>query len=161
MRFLFVILPLIAVLVSPAMAGGKRDNDINIVFHMETGAGENPKMVFEQLVAGQKRFFRRVPEISTRDVASFKPFPSQTGEGYGVLLKLKKGSETRLGAITASNLSRWMVARVNGRVVDGVQIDKQITDGELVIWKGLSASEVKMMDMEFPRIGEKKPRGKD
>ena len=38
--------------------------------------------------------------------------------------------------VTNANQGRWMIAQVNGRVVDGVLIDKQIGDGFIVIWKG-------------------------
>ncbi|MBB5349916.1 hypothetical protein HNR46_000137 [Haloferula luteola] len=156
MRTLLLMLPLLLGLVLPCSAGGKRDQKSNIVFHMETNPGENPKMAFTQFVGGEKRTFSRVPDISTRDIAAFNPFPSQDGAGYGVLIRLKPGSKTRLTAITAANQGRWMLARVNGRVVDGVMIDRQIDDGELVIWKGLSSAEIKMLDEEFPRISQKK-----
>jgi hypothetical protein len=152
---------LIMVVVSalPALAGGKKQQMAGFAFHMETDPGENPKMVFTQFVSGQERVFRRVPEISTNDVQSFNPFPSQDGEGFGVLLKLKPGPSNRLAGVTAANTGKWVIARVNGRIVDGVRIDRQITDGEIVIWKGISQAEIAGMDKKLPRIGERKPRG--
>ena len=41
-------------------------------------ANENPKMIFQQEVGGKPRFFRRMPEIGTKDVMSFSPFPVMT-----------------------------------------------------------------------------------
>lgn len=161
MRFLLLVLPLLLAMVLPSTAGGRRGQETSIVFHLETNPGENPKMIFTQFVAGEERTFWRVPEIGTKDIAAFNPFPSQDGAGYGVLLKLKAGSKNRFSAITAANQNRWLVARVNGRVVDGVLIDRQIDDGELVIWKGLSTTEIKLLDKEFPRLGKKKPRGSE
>ena len=143
----------------PALAGGKKQQMAGIAFHIETNPGNNPNMVFEQFVAGEQRVFGRVPEISAKDIEAFNPFPSQDGQGYGVLLKLKRNASNRLAALTADNVGRWMLARVNGRIVDGVIIDQQIGDGELVIWKGLSLAEIQGMDKKLPRIGEKKPRG--
>lgn len=143
----------------PLSAGGKRGDDAGIAFHIETSANDNPKMIFQQLVDGQQRAFRLVPEVGTRDIASFNPFPSQDGQGYGLLLKLKPGVHNRLAAITATNIDKWMVARVNGRIVDGVLIDQQINDGELVIWKGVALAEIQALDKKLPRVGEKKPRG--
>ncbi len=159
MKTFLLFLALLGAAVLPLAAGGKRDDGTGVAFHMETSGNDNPKMIFEQLVAGQKRFFRLVPEVGTRDVASFNPFPSQDGEGYGVLLKLKPGVHNRLAAITASNIGNWMVARVNGRIVDAVLIDEQISDGELVIWKGVALAEIQALDKELPRLGEDKPRG--
>ncbi|MCH7226778.1 hypothetical protein [Haloferula sp. A504] len=152
------ILLLILVAV-PLQAGGKKEGAAGIAFHLETNPGDNPKMIFTQFVAGRERVFRRVPEIGPTDIAAFNPFPSQDGDGYGVLLKLKGGPTNRLSAITAANMGRWMIARVNGRIVDGVIIDQQVTDGEMVIWKGIALAEINELDKRIPRIGERKPRG--
>ncbi|MGE9270836.1 MAG: SecDF P1 head subdomain-containing protein [Verrucomicrobiales bacterium] len=154
---LFVILFLTS--VTPLWAGGKKQPEVGLAFHTETEGGENPKMVFTQFVSGQERVFRRVPEVTSKDIQAFNPFPSQDGQGFGVLLKLKPGAINRWAAVTASNSGKWMVSRVNGRIVDAVRIDQQVSDGEIVIWKGLSISEVNQMDKSIPRIGEDKPRG--
>lgn len=160
MRFLCLItLILIAASALPATAGGKKQQMAGFAFHIETEPGENPKMVFTQFVSGKQRVFRRVPEISTKDIQAFNPFPSQDGQGYGVLLKLKGGASNRLAGVTAANTGKWLLARVNGRIVDAVRVDRQITDGEMVIWKGLSLAEVNSMDKKLPRIGKRKPRG--
>ncbi|MEI6175718.1 MAG: hypothetical protein WCS43_02400 [Verrucomicrobiota bacterium] len=130
---------------------------------METDENENPKMTFKQLANGQTRFFRRMPEFSTKDIVSFSPFPSEVGEGYGVIFKLKDNAARRLSAITNVNQGRWMIAQVNGRIVDGVFIDKQVDDGALVIWKGVTLQDVTLFDTSLPRIGEegkKKPKKK-
>jgi hypothetical protein len=147
------------VLAVPLHAGGKKKDDVEISLHLETTAGNNPKMVFGQLVAGKERPFNRVPEIITKDIAAFNAWPSSDGEGYAVMLQLKQRGANRLGAITAANIDRWMLARVNGRIVDALLIDQQIADGKWMIWKGVSLAEVTALDKKIPRIGEKKPRG--
>ncbi|MCU0797265.1 MAG: hypothetical protein MUF31_15175 [Akkermansiaceae bacterium] len=159
MRVFLLFLLICLAGLTTAHAGGKRDQMAGIAFHLETEPGENPKMVFNQFVAGQQRVFRRTPEVSAKDIAAFKPFPSEDGEGFGLLLQLKAGAVNRIAGVTAANNGRWLIARVNGRIVDGVVIDKQITDGQLVIWKGVAPSEIKALDKILPRIGEKKPRG--
>lgn len=136
------------------MAGGKPDAKFSATFHMEADGNDHPKMVFSQMAAGKQRIFRRMPEISTKDIASFSPFPSEVGDGYGVVFRLKPAAANRLSATTAVNLNRWMITMVNGRVVDGVLIDKQINDGMLVIWKGLTLQDTALMDESIPRIGE-------
>jgi len=156
-RLLAILLAVFTALT--AHAGGKKQQIAGFAFHLETQPGENPKMVFTQFVSGKERVFRRVPEISTKDVEAFNPFPSQDGQGFGVLLKLKGGASNRLAGVTAANTGKWMIARVNGRIVDAVRIDQQITDGEIVIWKGMSQAEISGMDQKLPRIGERKPRG--
>jgi hypothetical protein len=150
---------MLALSALPAFGGGKKQEMAGFAFHLETQPGENPNMVFTQFVSGQERVFRRIPEVSTPDVEAFNPFPSQDGQGFGVLLKLKKGPSNRLAGVTAANTGKWLIARVNGRIVDAVRIDQQITDGEMVIWKGISLAEVNSMDKKLPRIGQRKPRG--
>jgi hypothetical protein len=141
-----------------AQAGGKKGEDSGISFHMQGDPSDNPKMIFQQLNAGQQMVFRRVPDFTTKDIAAFNPFPSQDGQGFGAVLQLKPSAKNRLFAVTNANINRWMLAIVNGRKVDAVLIDKGVEDGHLVIWKGIGAAEIEAFDKEVPRIGESKPR---
>jgi len=147
------ILALVA-LVPSAMAGGKKENKASVTFHMETAATDNPKMIFPQMANGQTRYFLRTPEIGTKDIVSFSPFPSDVAGDYGMVVKVKPGVVTRLAAVTNANQGRWMIVQVNGRVVDGVMIDKQIDDGVLVVWKGVTLADVSLLDEQYPRTGE-------
>lgn len=141
-----------------AIAGGKKGAKSGISFHLQAERTDNPKMVFVQPTNGEQVPYRRNPEIMTKDLAAFDPFPSQDGEGYGAKLQLKPAARNRLAAITNANVNRWLLAMVNGRVVDAVIIDRQIDDGFLVIWKGIGKAEIDVLDSQIPRIGEKKPR---
>ena len=156
-RILAVALAMAFVL--PATAGGKKNKNAIVAFHMETDPGDNHTMIFTQFVAGKERVFRRMPEIGTKDISAFNPFPSQDGEGFGLVFRIKNNAKHRLAAVTANSSGKWFIARINGRIVDGVVIDQQITDGELVIWKGVSLSEVNELDKSYPRFNAKKPRG--
>ncbi len=149
--------------VAPAaMAGGKKETKASVTFHLETEGTDNPKMIFPQLANGQQRFFRRLPEVNLKDMVSFSPFPSDVGEDYGIVFRMKGSATNRLAAITAANQGRWMISQVNGRVVDGVMIDKQISDGFVVIWKGVTLADISVLDEELPRIGaEGKKKKKD
>ena len=141
-----------------AQAGGKKGENSGISFHLQGDPTDNPKMVFAQLNAGQQMVFRRNPEVMTKDIAAFNPFPSQDGQGFGMVIQLKPSAKNRIAAVTNANVNRWMLAMVNGRRVDAVVIDKMIEDGHLVIWKGIGAAEIEAFDKEIPRIGEAKPR---
>ncbi len=136
----------------PLLAAGDKPG-AGVSFHLETEAGGNPKMTFEQLVAGEQRYFHRTPEISTRDIIAFSPFPSEDPGSYGVLFKLNRRGANRLAAISAANQGRWLCAAINGNVVDAVIIDKPVDDGELVIWKGVTLPEIKQFDKVCPRFG--------
>ena len=147
-------------LVQPLFAGGKKEDKASVTFHMETEATDNPKMIFPQLANGQTRYFRRLPEISIKDLVAFSPFPSDAGDGYGVVFKLKENVRNRFAAITNANQDRWLISQVNGRVVDGVKIDKQIDDGFIVIWKGVTLADLRLLDEQMPRLGAKEKKKK-
>jgi len=138
----------------PAAASGKKGDNAGISFHLETEEGGNPKMVFKQLVAGKERWFQTTPEITTKTIASFSPFPSDDESSYGVAIQLDRRGSNRLAAMTTANKDKFLVAVVNGRVVDAVIIDKQVTDGMIVIWKGVALPEIKAFDKVKPRLGE-------
>ena len=146
--------------VLPLHASGKKGETAGISFHLQADQTDNAKMIFPRETNGQKLVYKRVPEIITKDIAGFAPFPSRDGEGYGAVLQLKSGAKNRWSAVTSTSVNRWVVAMVNGRIVDAVMIDKQIDDGVVVIWKGIGEAEITAFDQVVPRIGEAKPRGK-
>ena len=154
-RFSTLLMLLVLAFSTVVFASGKKEVKASVSFHMETEGTDNPKMIFEQMAYGKKRWFRRMPEITTKDIVSFSPFPSDLGgDDYGVVFILKENAAKRLAAITNVNQGKWMITQINGRVVDGVLIDKQINDGRLVIWKGATLADVTIFDESFPRVGQ-------
>lgn len=158
--FAFVIL--VSLLCPLAWAGGKKDVAPVISFHFESDATDNPKMIFQQAAGGKMRFFGRTPDVNSKDIAAFAPFPSDDG-GYGVLFVLKEHAGKRLAALTNANQGRFILSILNGRVVDGVQIDKPVEDGKLVVWKGVTLADIALLDESLPRVGQdpKKKKKKD
>ncbi len=81
----------------------------------------------------------------------------------GTRIQLKEHAARRLEATTNMGQGRFMVSRLNGRVVDGVKIDKPVVDGKMVIWKGVTLADIAVLDESYPRIGkegEKKKKKK-
>jgi hypothetical protein len=156
MKLRVAVLLMLAVLAlaPPLFGAGKNENKASVTFHLETEATDNPKMIFPQGVGNQTRYFRRMPEISIKDIVSFSPFPSDTGESFGIVFRLKGNAVNRLAAVTAANQGRWLISQVNGRAVDGVIIDKQVSDGYIVIWKGVTLADVEILDKKLPRADE-------
>jgi hypothetical protein len=159
---LTVLLMMLVLALSPALfASGKKQTKAIVSFHMETESTDNPKMIFQQLANGKVRAFRRMPEVTTKDMQGFTPFPAEGGgDNYGMVFQLKDNAAKRLAAITNINQGRWMITQANGRIVDGVMIDKQVDDGRLVIWKGLTLADIGFFDESMPRIGQEKPKKK-
>lgn len=153
-RVLIVLtLAVCALLPVTAFAGGKADKEVKISFHMETEAGDNPKMIFTQQVQNKQRVFRRVPDISNKDILSQAVFTNQDGT-FGVTLKLTERAAKRWSMVSAANTGHWVVAQLNGRPCDVFLIDQQINDGLVVIWKNVTAAEVESLDKQYPRIGQ-------
>ena len=138
------------------MAGGNKGKKVDISFHIETEASDNPKMIFPHMVMGKQRFFRRIPEVSSIDFVAFSPFPADDQASYGVILRLKENARRRLAAVSQINSGKWLVCKAFGRIVDGVLVEDPVDDGLVVVWKGLSIEEIGLLDEALPRIGEKK-----
>lgn len=153
-RLAALLILVVSVLTPAAFAGTKADTKASLSFHLETDATDNPKMIFSQLTNGTTRYFRRLPELTTKDVQSFIPFPVENGEGYGIMFKLKETAAKRFAAVTNANQGRWLIAQMNGRVVDGVLIDQPINDGVVVVWKDVTLADVEVFDELLPRIGQ-------
>lgn len=153
-RLAAITLTAFLALAPAGLGSGKKEAKASISLHMQTEATDNPKMIFPQLTNGQTHYFRRMPEIGTKDVMAFSPFPSEFDGSYGIVFKLKGNAARRLAALTNANQGRWMVSQINGRVVDGVMIDRQVDDGVVVIWKGVTLADIAAFDEDFPRIGQ-------
>lgn len=124
---------------------------------MEAAQTDNPKMIFQQNTGGKMRAFSRVPDISTDDIDSFAPFPSDDGD-YGLMFVLTKPAKRRIEATTRVATGRYIVAKLNGRIVDAVKIDQPVEDGRLVIWKGATLADIAVLEESYPRIGQKKKK---
>ena len=152
LRFLLALL----LFTLPALAGGKKDNNMAVSFHMETENTNNPKMIFERDINGKKRFFQKTPDFTAKDIIAFSPFLADNKFDYGVVFQLRGAAAARLENLTAANPGRMLLASCNGRVVDVVIIDKPVKDGLLVIWNGIQEAEIKECDKMAPRIGKEK-----
>ncbi|MEI6606664.1 MAG: hypothetical protein WCP35_15255 [Verrucomicrobiota bacterium] len=156
-RRLATLAALITLAISPfGQAGGKAGELGMVTFHLEIDAsGASQKIAFSQMDNGKMRYFLRTPEITMKDMVAFSPIPSGAGEDYGLVFQLKATASQRLYSLSVANPGKYLLAQANGRVVDGVWIDKPVSDGMLVIWKGITTGDIKLFDKELPRIGAK------
>lgn len=141
-----------------ANAGGNKGKPANVSFHIETEATDNPKMIFPHEVMGKKKFFRRIPEISSKDFVAFTPFPSEDQASYGVVFQLKDNARRRLAAVTSVSQGKWLVCQAFGRIIDGVLVEDPVDDGVMVVWKNLTLEDIKKLDESLPRIGANKKK---
>jgi hypothetical protein len=139
-----------------AWAGSKKGDNLIVSFHLETDGTTNPKMIFDQVITNKKMFFSRMPDFTSRDIIAFSPFLADDMVTYGAVFQLRGSAKTKLENLSTANRGKLLCAKINGRVVDAVLIDKTIEDGLLVIWNGILDTEVKGYDKLVPRIGGKK-----
>lgn len=152
----YVIGLVVVMLMGNVLAGGDKPPAVSISFHLETEANDHPKMIFPYEIMGKQKFFRRLPEISAKDFVAYSPFPSEDQTSYGLVLQIKDNARRRLAAITQNSSGKWLICHAYGRVVDGVLIEDPVDDGVIVVWKGITLEEIRLMDKTLPRIGEKK-----
>ena len=152
MKHLMIILVLLAPLST--YAGGKKTPPASITFHMEGAEAEAPKFARKIRTLAGDRYFRKVPEVATRDIVAYSPFPADDKKTYGLVFKLSPQASRRLFATTTNNRGKLLLSLINGQAAGVVRIDKPVSDGILVVWSGITQAEVKKYDMLVPRIGE-------
>ena len=143
------------------MASGKKAPTAAVSFHLETSADEFPKFARKVNTLAGDGYYRLVPEASTKDVTAFTSFPAEDGNTYGLVFKLDKEASRRLQATTSLHNGKLLLAMINGQPHGVVRIDRAISDGVLVIWKGVKLEHIRFYDETLPRIGESKQEWKE
>ena len=149
-----LLLCAIFVLSLPAQASGKKTPPASISFHLEGSAVEAPKFAREFNTLAGAKYFRKVPEVSSKNIEACSPFPADDDLTYGIVFKLNSQGSKRLNEVTTMHQGKLLLSLVNGQPLGVVRIDKPVSDGILVIWSGVTEQEVKLYDQIAPRIGE-------
>lgn len=158
----FIILTLALLAAIPLQASGKKTPGISITFHMEASSLEGKKFAIPVDTPRGKRFIQRVPTISTTDITAFRPFPSpHNPDLYGIVFQLNRNGATRFRALSGQNVGKWMVASINGRVVDMMLIDKPVDGRVVTVWRNVDPAIIQVCDKKFPRIGEDPKKWKE
>lgn len=142
------------ILVLPTHAGGKKSPPASITFHLEGSAAEAPQFARGFNTLAGKKYFRKVPEVSTKNVKAFSPFPADDERTYGIVFELDDQGSKRLNEVTTMHQGKLLISLVNGQPLGVVRIDKPVNDGMVVIWSGITQQEIKLYDQIAPRIGE-------
>ncbi len=142
------------ILSTPANAAGKKTPPASISFHLEGAAAEAPKFAREFNTLAGARYFRKAPEVNSKNIQACSPFPADDNRTYGMVFKLNAQGTRRLTEVTTMHQGKLLLSLVNGQPLGVVRIDKPISDGILVIWTGITQQEIKLYDQIAPRIGE-------
>lgn len=128
------------------------DSKTKISTHLETSGPDHPMAIMNLPIDGRTMTFKKIPEFSHRAIAGFESFPSDDGQGYGLLLQLDMKGKNALEAASRLNQGSKLITFVNGVPVDMVELDQPITDGRFTIWRGVSQESVDDLDKFYPRI---------
>lgn len=151
----FLITLITCLAIGNLFANGKKQPPIAITFHMEASDLQSKKLTMEVQTPKGKRFIDRSPFLTTKDVEAYHSFPSpHNPDLFGVTLKLNRDGATRLKSYSARHKGEWILASINGKVVDMLYIDSEV-DGRLItVWRGVDPEIIKLCDQLVPRIGE-------
>lgn len=100
----------------------------------------------------RKVILARSPEFSHSNIAAYHSFPADNGNGNGVALKLDFKGTQALELVTRMGQGKILRSIVNGLGVDDVIIDRPVTDGIFIIWKGVPDEVIAEMAKKYPTI---------
>lgn len=130
-----------------------RENKLLITAHVQTDQLEHPSEVMTLPIGGQQMKFKKIPEFSQRSISGFEPFPAENEPGYyGVVLQLDTKGRNALDITSRMSHGMAILTMVNALPIDMVELDKPITDGRFIIWRGLSQQTIDEMDKFYPRL---------
>ena len=118
-----------------------------ISFHEEGEAIEGPKKVKPFPVNGETKYFRTMPIFTQINIKSYWPFPSEDGS-QGAVFWLDTTGQHVLERVGVANRGQYVAAAVNRVPIDLLLVDGQVSDGRIVIWKGLAPELFQMIDKE-------------
>lgn len=148
----------------PAPAGGK-SAQAYVGLHVQGDEFEGEKFVRPNVINGQTKYFRIMPEVVTRHFSAFQAFMAQDGASYGVALRLNEEGLRAMDVTCVNNRGRLARIIVNGKLLDVVQIDNTPGDGYIIAWSGLDAADLKILGKKMKRLddgmpGEEQKKGK-
>lgn len=129
-----------------------RENKLLITTHVQTAQLEHPSEIMRLPIGGQEMTFKKSPEFSQRSISAFEPFEAENNDGYGVVLQLDTKGRNALDLASREYHGMVFLTLIHGMPIDMVEIDKPITDGRFIIWRGLSKQTIDEMDKFYPRI---------
>jgi hypothetical protein len=135
-------------------SGGKKSESFVITFHVEAPAEEAPDFAAPIKLGTEMRqyYFKKVPEVTDRDIAWFYPFVSENGQSFGAAFKLKDKAMDGLKALSLTHQGKLLGARIANAPYSAVMIDRPIEDGVLVVWNGLDKTHLKAFEKKFPHV---------
>ena len=99
------------------------------------------------------RMYNRMPLMSLKHFEKFKSFMADDGS-YGIVLYTPKEYRTRLFTETQQNIGKHLLPVIDGLAFEPMEIDRGITDGQLIIWGGLNGYDLKRISETVNPVNE-------
>ncbi len=115
-------------------------------------------MVREEVIGGERHYFRISPEVASRHFAGYSAFPAEDGASFGATLYLNAEGRRAVEVMCSTYQGKLGRVIVNGRAVDTLRIDRPGADGQIIIWQGLNVADLKSMSKKLKRVGGEDPK---
>ena len=147
--------PLLFALFLCSCASQRKKPTIHISFHLETQKIDlqktNHSFSFSIMRYGEKLFFERSAILAKKSIVGFSVFPGENND-YGAVFQLSETAGKRLKAISAANLGKQILLKLNGKNVNTIIIDKSLSSPFIAFWGNLTLQEINLLKETFPKI---------
>lgn len=150
------VLPLAALLL---VAAAKKP-ELTVRFYVETNARDGAAFSAPVKLQSSPRqiFVSNVPVINEHDIVGIYPFTAADGTA-GCMFKLDEHGRMALEGVSIDKRGSTMVATLCGRQVIDFLINDRVSDGVLVIPRGMAAVEILALTKKYPVIGKTTGKG--
>ncbi len=150
-----LLLMLTALLTATALCNGKKTPPMTVSFHVETTGLSSKELTFRQDTSLGPKDFEKVPLLQTTDFIAANPFASPDDKNsYGVIFQMKPVVANRFQHLSNLHRGKYLIAMVNGRVIDLIRINQTNPDDKICIWRNVNLHEVHALNAIVPKIGE-------
>lgn len=145
-----------------AFAGSSKPK-VTVRFHTETNARDGSTFAMPIKLQYQQRdtFLKRVPDFSERNIRSIFPFRNADNT-WGCAFKLDEQGRIRLETMSSEAQGSALVVFIGTKagqhqVID-MRIDRPVTDGIIMVPRGMTELEVTVLKEQFVVMGEEKKK---
>lgn len=117
--------------------------------HAQANASSGPVFSSQLKFLGRTVTIEKVPTLSENDVTGFQSYRAADGT-HGALFQLNEHGRLALDTVSVDRRGGMLFVFINGRPVTELQIDRRVTDGKIYIASGLTASDVELLQKDWP-----------
>ena len=151
MRFMRFLLPLLGL----CLIAGASKPKVTVRFHVQVNevTGEPFSMNTRAPGSNENLTLSKVSSINETDIKAIYPFPAPDGS-IGCAFRLDAHGQLMINTLSTESRGATLVGFINGRPVTAMLIDRQITDGMVVINQGILPEELQLLVKAFPVLGQ-------